>query len=259
MACTAPVRDMITELVGPSGAGKTTLMVTLQRDAVISVFTVPHIFTASGSIPVSLIDNVQSLLRGFAHGLLLSIVYRVQPTAWLRLARNCVAVENASLHVRNLDGSWFVDEGPLRLLRDRQCGAGAELRAWKHFAIRAIKRLGNRRPNLRMIVLDIAPEVRERRFRERTLREIKHRRMVGGFRNLLGLYLDDVLRPAGEPITLGIFVDKIASMSGLVTVQSFECDADETPEQVGRRFIHEVLEDGTPKRFPPSFKETRRS
>lgn len=236
----AAAADTITELVGAPGSGKSTLLSTLREQAGISVMTVPST------------KRLAAVFRGLRTALLLSIVHRVPPGGFLRLARNCAAVEHAFSVVRELHGNWFVDEGPLRLLRERESGPGAELNAWRAFAEVEIARIKSRLPNLRMIVMQVPRATHERRFRERDQREVAHRRVVGGFRNRLGLFLDAALRPDGGANTLGTFIDDRIANEDCQAVRSFACGGDETPDRVARRFIEEVLQNRDFDRVRPS-------
>lgn len=232
---------MITELVGPSGSGKTTLLATLEEEQSMFVMTVPRIFNSADAGLMYHARSVRALLRGVFKATALSYKNRVPLSATLRLARNCVAVEHAYSCVDQLEGDWLVDEGPLRQLRDRQCGSGTELVAWKLYATEIIDRMIARRQDWSMVVLEVPRNIYERRHKVRNLSELRYRRLVGGFRNRLGLFLDGALRPTKKPTMLGSFVDEAFAAINCLKVHVFQYSADEAPEQVSRRFIREVI------------------
>jgi hypothetical protein len=221
-------KSSVIELAGPGGAGKSTLLSNIAALAEVPV------------LAVSPTKSAGALLSGMRSALRLSATHRLTPREWLSLSRNCAAVEHAIAETRDLQGLWVVDEGPLRCLRERRCHDGAELRAWREYARSVVARVATP-GETRMVIFDVDQSVREERWRARTQREDAMRKAGFQIRSRIGLFLDERLGFRVAPAYLGEELDAMLIDAG-ARLETFNAGAAESPQDIARRFLREVIE-----------------
>ena len=218
------------ELIGPGGSGKTTLAVAIQRQRRLDVVRVSHRKSA------------RALLRSARAAIRAAVAGGLRPMILLNLWRKCAAVEQGMIAIAHRDGCFLVDEGPLRTLRDQKCLSKAELHAWIQFGESVLKRLADSGIHVVLVELAVEESLRQQRYEERTRQEIEHRKRRGGARNLIGLFLDDVIDSnhriaAQEPMDEILVRSPMVSFNPLRLSASAQQDEERAVEEFAQAII----------------------
>lgn len=215
---------MLVEIVGPGGSGKSTVVAELESDHALTV------------LRVGAARNLGARARAAATALVLAIQYQLRPAQALSLFRKCCSVETGLCLIgRAPSGLVFVDEGPVRTLRDTRCRSYRERAAWWAYAKQVLMRLSRLNRPMLIVELRLDEEVRRQRYGARTSAELE------AGRGTVRRFVDHATRrrsPALIPTARrGVTVFAGRHLSPMMKLEAVKVSGAETPSDIAARIM----------------------